>query len=207
MTQPPFVLIYDTESTGICSYNKSLTDPSQPHLVQLSALVMSTEDQRVHQSMNFVVQPDNYTIPEETVLIHGISTEYAKQWGMGESAVLSAFLSLWDSGNPEPLTLVAHNAKFDKQMIAISIARVFGEGPILSHWLSHTSSFCIMEAAKPIVQARNKKGAIKFPKLTESYKFFFDSDLSHAHTANADVAATAAIYFALQEYDSAPPNA
>jgi len=65
-------------------------------------------------------------------------------------------------------------------------------------WLD-TPHFCTMQASKPIVQARNSRGALKYPKLTEAYEFFFEKELDRAHSANADAVAAFEIYLAVQE--------
>jgi len=194
------VIVYDTETTGLHwgFKSRSITDPSHPHLVQLSALVLDVEDQRVRQSMNLIVSPAGWSIPDETVRIHGITEDYAAQWGQDEKKVLDTFLELWAGGNQHPLERVAHNAAFDKNIITTAIGRHYGEGDLLDTWVAARDT-CTMQTAKPIVQARNVKGAIKNPTLMETYKFFFNEEFDRVHTANADVVATMSIFLALQE--------
>jgi len=194
------VLVYDTETTGIHwgFKNRSVTDPSHPHLCQIAALVLDVEDKRVRQSMSMIVAPDGWGIPDKAVKIHGISSDYAAQWGLPEKQVLEAFLALWAGGNQRPLERVAHNAKFDRDVIATAIARYYGQGDLLDTWLAGTDT-CTMLTSKPLVQARNVKGAIKNPNLMETYKHFFDEEFDRSHTANADTVATMQIFLALQE--------
>jgi len=199
------ILIYDTETNGI-HYgfkNKSITDPGHPHLVQVSALVVDEVDRRIHQSINLVVKPNGWSIPEETVQVHGITESYATDWGLEEQNVLEVLLRLWAGADPLPLERVAHNSEFDKNVIATAIARHFGTGDLLDLWLEGRD-FCTMRSAKSIVQAQTKPNAqgktrLKNPKLTEAYEHFFGESYDRAHTANADVVATMNVYFALQE--------
>ena len=200
------ILPYDTETTGL-HYgfkSKSLTDPSHPHLVQVSALIVDTETKRVNQSINLVVRPDGWEIPEEAANVHGITTEYAEAWGSAEKSVLDIFLELWLGGLTQPLERIAHNAAFDKNVITTTIARHYGQCELLDAWTSGRD-FCTMQAAKPIVNAQTKphattgKTRIKFPNLIETYEYFFGEKFDKAHTANADVVATMNIYFALME--------
>ena len=191
---------YDLETTGFHHKNKALDDPAQPHLVQVSAFVMDTSAERVLSSMNLVVKPDGWEIPEAAEAVHGISTSFAEDMGLPEKIVLEVLLSLWD--NRPGLVRVAHNADFDRSVVATAVARHYGPAsPILEAWLNG-SDFCTMKASKDIVQARNARGAIKWPKLTEAYLHFFDEELDRAHTANADAMATAAIYMALKEREA-----
>ena len=195
---PKHVIVYDTETNGLPSQKKSLSDPSQPHLVQLSALLVNVDNQRVEQSLNLIVQPTNWTIPDYVAEIHGITTDHAKKWGQPCKGVLKAFLNLWTSEDP-PVQCVAHNAKFDRQIISIEIFREFGAMSLLNEWSGISNDFCTMNLAKPIVGATTKTGALKFPKLQEAYKHFFDEEFSNAHSANADCVATMQVYFALLE--------
>lgn len=193
-----YALVYDTETTGLPSKKSSLSAPNQPHLVQLSALLINVDNQRVEQSLNLIVQPTNWTIPDRVAEIHGITTDHARKWGQPLNGVLNAFLNLWTCEEP-PVQCVAHNAQFDRQIIAIEIAREFGEGELLNEWSSISNDFCTMNLAKPIVGATTKTGALKFPKLQETYKHFFSEEFSNAHSANADCVATMQVYFALLE--------
>jgi len=194
------VIVYDTETTSI-HYGfktKSVTDPSHPRLCQIAALVLDVEDKRVRQSMSMIVAPDGWNIPDEVVKIHGITPDYAAEWGLPEKQVLEAFLALWAGGNQRPLERVAHNALFDKNVIATAIARYYGQGDLLDTWLAGTDT-CTMLTSKPLVQARNVKGAIKNPNLMETYQHFFGEEFDRSHTANADTVATMQIFLALQE--------
>lgn len=196
MTIPSsFILHYDTETTGLVRKALLPDDENQPHLCQIAAVLVDPENKRVTQSISLVVQPDGWDIPQVTTALHGISTEYALEVGLPENFVLNAFLQLWDDR-----LRVAHNEPFDAAVIATSIARIYGADSTIFHKWMAASSECIMRRAKPIVKARNKKGAIKWPKLSESYEFFFHEAFSNAHSANADVIAAMRIWFALEEW-------
>ena len=62
-------------------------------------------------------------------------------------------------------------------------------------------TYCTMLESKQIVQAKNIKGHIKNPKLTEAYEFFFETPLDNAHSANADTVACLEIYMAIQAHN------
>lgn len=190
------VIVLDTETTGLVSSKLSLTDRAQPHIVQLSALQYSLPDARVEQSISLIAKPDGWEIPQEAEKVHGISTEFAKANGQKEFDVLKTFLHLWAADGPDPLPLIAHNAKFDKHIISIGIQRFFPD--LLGLWLS-APSYCTMEKSKKIVNAKNSRGALKYPKLSEAYEHFFGEQFENAHSANADVVACLKIFLALEE--------
>lgn len=188
------LLPFDTETTGLHFKNRPLADPSQPRLVQVSALQIEEGSNRVIQSLSLIVSPNGWEIPLEAQQVHGISTEFATEFGQPEKQVLDAFLSMWNDQG----TLIAHNSQFDKDVISTAIARHYGACQLLDMWVA-APHYCTMQAAKPIVQARNVRGALKYPKLTEAYEFFFEKELDRAHSANADAVGAFEIYLALKE--------
>lgn len=199
------ILVFDVETTGLAYYNKPLADPSQPHIVQLSALQIDTsrEEPWVRQSLSLIVEPAEWDIPEEATAVHGISTDYALDWGLPEEAVLRAFFGLW-VGNAESSLLVSHNVKFDHFVISSAIAR-FMDDVSAQAW-ANANTYCTMLESKPIVQARNSRGALKYPKLTEAYEYFFNYPLDRAHSSNSDTVAAMQIYFALQQCKTTGKN-
>lgn len=185
------VIPYDTETTNFGNTSLPLNDPSQPHLVQISALRFDTDSSRVGQSMSLIVRPEGWDIPEPAARVHGITTEVAAANGLPEKTVLDIFLHVWD-GNLR----VAHNSAFDKHIIACAIARYHGQGRLLEAWLAGPC-FCTMLSSKELVDARTSNGRRKNPNLGEAYEFFTGKPLDHAHSANADCVATLHIYQAL----------
>ena len=70
-------LAYDTETTGLPLWNDPSDDPRQPHIVQLAAALVDIDTRRTIASMDVIVKPDGWTIPDDTVAVHGITTEHA----------------------------------------------------------------------------------------------------------------------------------
>lgn len=189
------LLVADTETTGFYKPKSWVLDPAQPHLVQLSALVVDIDVPRVMQSINLIVCPVGWDIPEHlTENVHGISTEYATSVGLPEKQVLDAFLQLWSGPAEQPLTCIFHNAPFDRGIIATSIARTYGEGTLLKAWLDG-STFCTMEASKSLEIG----GTRHAPSLVKTYKHLFGHELERAHSANADTVATLEIFLELRK--------
>ena len=189
----PRVLVLDSETTGFPSKSKALTDQTQPHVVQLAALQYNPETSRIEQSMCLLVSPDGWEIKPELTAIHGISHSYAVDNGQAEAEVIKQFLKLW-MGADEPLKVVGHNISFDIDIISIAVARFFPQ--VLADWQA-TASFCTQKSSKELVQAKNKNGGLKLPKLGEAYKHFFGEEFDNAHSANADTVATLKLYLAL----------
>lgn len=196
LTDSRKVMIYDTETTGLYRSKSWLLDPAQPRLVQTSVIILDPTDVSVSQSISLIVRPEGWDIPDHVAEIHGITTERAKAEGHSESLVLNILLSLW-SGPYDNTSLcrVAHNAPFDKGVIACSIARLYGaESEILKRWLD-ADDFCTMEAGKEFQIG----GTRRAPSLMKLYNHLFGKEFDRAHSANADTVATMQIFLEMRK--------
>ena len=191
-------IFYDTETTGLPDWKSPSGDDCQPHLVQLAALLVDLDDKKVIQSMDVIIKPDGWEIPDDESAVHGITTEHAEQVGIPEKLALEMFLSLWGQR-----MRISHNKTFDQRIIRIATKRYCDEETI-DAWAEKETHQCTMLQAKPIMQMppKNRFG-YKPPKLSEAYEFFTGNELEDAHTALADTTACMDIYFAMQERDAA----
>ena len=73
-------LIFDTETTGLPrNYNAPLTDSDNwPRMIQVAWQLHDTYGNLLH-SKSIIVKPDGYTIPFNSVQIHGITNERATE--------------------------------------------------------------------------------------------------------------------------------
>ena len=192
-------LIYDTETTGLINFRKHLLDACQPNLVQLAGTLVNREKIVLGQ-LNFIIQPDGWTIPKEASDIHGITQEIAEQYGVPIKVALAAFNHLSRSATHG----VAHNIGFDKDILTIAYHRQ--EVPSR---MSHLKDICTMKTLGPILKlpptARMKKYKPKLkwksPNLQEAHYKIFKENFDNAHNAMADVDACAKLLFHLIETD------
>lgn len=185
------ILFTDVETTGFYRSSLPPEHPSQPHIVQLAALLCSDEGRDI-ASFSFIVEP-GIEISEEVSKIHGITTAMARKFGMGIGSAISIFMHLYEDAD----LLVAHNIKFDAQVLESAIVRGHRGCNLLK-----AQKFCTMEAATPIINMppteRMKAAGFnkpKAPKLCECIKHFFGEELDGAHDAMVDVIACKRIYF------------
>ena len=111
-------LFFDTETTGLPNYDRPVDPPSQPHIVQLAAILVD-DDGIERASLNTIIKPEGWTIPEGAAAVHGISTELAAAVGIEIRAALGVFLRLRRIAT----TAVAHNIKFDLWLTETAIRR------------------------------------------------------------------------------------
>lgn len=177
------ILFFDTETTGLVDFKKPANDPSQPRLVQLGA-ILSDDDGKELAVMDCLIKPVGFRIPDN--MIHGISHGEASEKGVYVEEAMATFMML-SSGDP---IRVAHNFNFDCKVLTSEFKR--------SGCISEIEpGFCTMLASTSLVGAKQPNGRIKWPKLSEAYKFFFGEELVDAHDALTDVRACKRIYFEL----------
>ncbi len=187
-------LFYDTETTGFPDDYKPLDDPSQPHCVQLAAIL--TEDGgKELSSINLIIKPDGWVIPNSASKIHGITNDISANCGIREVVAAGVFYDLASQAD----IVIAHNEKFDRKIIGTLFARSRRQ------WEFLNKSFCTMEAASQIVNLPPTPRMIaagvdkpKPPKLEECYEFFFGERLDGAHDALVDVRACARVYWHME---------
>lgn len=203
-----YALFYDTETTGMVLWNDPSEDPRQPHIVQLAAALVNLDSRETVASMDVIVRPRDWTIPDDVAAIHGITTEKAQDLGISEELAVAMFLELWQEGGR---TRIGHNESFDARILRIALKRypsAFAAG-IGDKWKIGACE-CTAKLATPIVKCpptdkmiRAGRNHYKTANLTEAYTHFFGEAFDGAHSAMSDVEACKAVYFAIQDL-SAP---
>lgn len=193
-------LFYDTETTGLPLWKDPSEDPRQPHIVQLAAALVDMDTRATIASMDVIVKPDGWTIPDDVAALHGITTEHALQVGIDESLAVDMLLALWE-GRPR----IAHNESFDARIVRIALAR-HGYDSTMEAWKAATAE-CTQTLATPILKLPPTEKMIaarrhhhKSANLGEAYLHFTGKPLENAHTAMADVQACIAVYFAIRDH-------
>lgn len=199
------IIFYDTETTGLVNNRAPHTDPSQPHLVQL-ALILTTRQGGPLATVELIIRPDGYVIPDAAARVHGITTEVAIACGVP----LALAVATWTNLRALATETVAHNARFDELVMAAALHRT-GRASSLP---APTVSTCTMELASPIMdlpptEKMRRAGYLKNkpPNLTECVGFFFKEGLPNAHSALADAEACARVYFEIRRRQAAAADA
>ncbi|MDS1141754.1 3'-5' exonuclease [Pusillimonas sp. SM2304] len=195
-------LFYDTETTGLPLFAEPSEDPRQPHIVQLAAALVDLDTRKTVSSIDVIIKPNGWTIPDEVAAIHGITTEKAHDLGIAEESAVAMFLGLWNGR-----TRIAHNETFDARILRIALKRfpaIFSES-LGDKWKAGATQ-CTAKLATPIVKCpptakmiRAGRNHYKTANLTEAYTHFFGQAFDGAHSAMADVDACKAVYFAIQD--------
>ena len=178
-------LFFDTETTGLVKNWDNPGDERNPRIVQLGCILTNSEGRPIN-TYSSIVNPDGFSIPQEVAdCSHGISTAMATKYGRSIKVVMNEFIQLYTRAD----VVVAHNIKFDHVLVKHEMHRLVDCLPCVKE------TYCTMLESTSIVGARKTNGSIKWPKLSEAYKFFFSEDLKDAHDALTDVMACKRIFF------------
>lgn len=195
-------LFYDSETTGLPLFKEPSEHPSQPHIVQLGACLVDLDARRVLSSLDVIVKPEGWTIPEEVTAIHGISTELALAAGVPEAEAVGMLVAMWQQATCR----IGHNEPFDARIVRIALMRHFpaaqGEAVLADVWKAGSAK-CTQQISTPILKlpptAKMKAAGFlkhKSANLGEAYAHFMGKPLEGAHSAIVDVHACMDVFFA-----------
>lgn len=200
-------LFYDSETTGLPLFKEPSEDPRQPHIVQLGAALVDLDTRKTIASIDLIIRPDGWTIPDDVAALHGITTEHAQAVGVSESLALGMLLDLWSCAEER----IGHNESFDARIVRIAQAR-FDEAQ-LDQWKVGTAR-CTQILSTPILKlppTEKMRAAGRFhhksANLGEAYQHFTGKPLDGAHSAMVDVQACMAVFFAIQDLQAQPAAA
>lgn len=195
-------VFFDVETTGLPVFSKPSSSAIQPHIVQLAALLVDMDSRTTISSMDVIIRPDGWTIPDDVAAIHGITTEHATEVGVPEREAIALFLQL-GAGRLH----VAHNSSFDERIMRIALKRHYDDST--AEEFKRQSFECTMRLASPIMalppSGRMVKAGFnkhKPPNLAEAYQYFTGRTLEGAHNAMTDVLACKDIYFAMMDRET-----
>lgn len=200
-------LAYDSETTGIPAWKLPSEHPDQPHMVELAASLVNIETREVVRSIDVIIKPDGWVIPQECTNIHGITTERALEDGIPEKDAINMLVAMMAEAEEHgPVLLVGHNESFDRRIVRIGIKRYLdlpvaegqpdpGNQP--SDKWKDAQAFCTCWKSRP----HTKLPGNKLPKLTEAYQHFMGKPMAGAHSARGDVDGCIEVFFAIRDIE------
>lgn len=180
------VLFFDTETTGIPdrSANWDTDFMDYPHIVSIAWIFGDVYE-------HYIVRPDGWEIPEETVSVHGITTEFAEKHGQPFVFIIDIFIAFAKKAG----LLCGHNIHFDTGIIKANILRELGheyyDANDVESALFKGKRIDTMRPSMKWVDARMSNGRLKFPNLSELYSRCFPGETFDAHNALEDTKSVA----------------
>ncbi len=183
-------LIFDTETTGLPrNFEAPVTDlENWPRVIQLAWQLHDTDGSLV-EARDFLIKPDNFTIPYNAAKVHGISTELAMEQGDDLPLVLEQFILALEQAT----VIVGHNVDFDLKIIGAEFVRC----GIKDHFEGKLRTSTDLESTEYCALPGGRGGGFKWPNLGELHRKLFSEDFPEAHNAAADVMATTRCFFEL----------
>lgn len=184
MTQ--YYLILDIETMGLPkNFQASVEDlENWPDILEIGWQLYN-DNRELIQEESILVQPTNGMIPEEIILLTGISSELAINNGYPIKIALTEFTSVVKKFNP---ILVAHNCDFDLKVIQANLLKNMMDFSIMNQ-----EQVCTMKTSTLFCNLPN----LKYPKLKELYEALFSDLFKENHRALLDVQATSKSFFKL----------
>lgn len=179
------IFVFDFETNGLADFNKRASDPSQPHIVELSAGLYN-EAGALLEDYTAIAKPDGWIITQELAEIHGITNQMALNCGIPEKELAEYAIKNIQAAD----LIVSYNLMFDKYIARIAGRRfkIFTDADDIE-WKKKRGC-CVMKSCTNIIGG-------KYPKLREAYYYFFKRPLPDAHAALGDRTAAAELFFHL----------
>ena len=194
-------LIFDTETTGLPKrWDAPLSDSDNwPRCIQIAWQIHDAKGNLI-TNKDYLIQPDDFTIPFDSEQIHGISTTLATSEGTPLATVLSEF----EEALQEVSFVVGHNVSFDRNIMGAEFIRAGLADPLDEKAVIDT---CTEETAQLCQLPGGRGGKFKLPTLGELYHFLFQESFEEAHNATADVEATSRAFLELMRQEKLHPKA
>ena len=183
-------LIYDTETTGLPrNYEAPVTDlENWPRVVQLAWQLHDAGGSLI-EARDFLIKPENFTIPYNAAKVHGITTELATGLGDDLRLVLEQFLLALDQAD----LIIGHNIRFDLNIMGAEFLRCGFDNPLEGRPFISTD----LESTEYCSLPGGRGGGFKWPTLEELHRKLFNAGFPDAHNAAADVMATSRCFLEL----------
>lgn len=181
------ICFYDVETTGIPPKGAKWDEDFEtfPNIVQIAWVINGKE-------RSFIIYPEFWNIPEESIAIHGITQLKALENGVRFEDIIGEFIE----DCLKARLLIGHNIYFDTSIIKAMILRLMGkeyyESKNVEDALFKGKRIDTMMKTIKFVGALKENGKPgKFPKLSELYEKLFPGEHFPAHNALDDVRALA----------------
>ena len=186
-------IFIDIETTGL--------DPNTCRVVQIAWATYSDLG-TLEAKRDFIVKPEGYSIPAESTIIHSITNEFALAVGKSIQKVLVELTK----DIKKSTTIVAHNAKYDLNVLINEFSRNNLDNPFYelilnstTHRPTHKYVICTMISTVDYCAIPHAKFGMKYPSLTELHNKLFKSDFAEKHNARGDLEAMAKCFWELKK--------
>lgn len=186
--------IFDLETTGLPKFNKekkrsreypptdNLEAYDSARIVSAAWVLIDTQTKEIVNEEYYIVAPDQFTIPQESINIHGITQEQAQQQGIHILKMFEHLLGALKQAS----TILSYNLDFDYNVLHSELIR-YGQTQVIDELTSKRQQ-CIMQMSQKYMQSPF------YPKLTDVHRYLFNAPAPNAHNALSDVMSCYKVY-------------
>lgn len=160
-------IIFDTETSGLVE-NRTRPLERQPEIIEFYACLVNLKTGKIKKELHLLIKP-KVPLTEENIARHNITNEML-EGHPGFSSVAQEIMRFMKLSN----LAIAHNARFDKDMIEIEMER-------LGVHMTMPKLLCTIEQTMHIKGHRMD--------LSSLYEYLFGEKFKDAHRARSDVMA------------------
>ena len=192
-------LFFDLETTGLITKRgaKWFQLKYMPRTISI-CWTLTNENNEVIDHSYYIIKPNGFTIPQESIDVHGITYEIAKEKGILFNRMILKLKRIIAKYNKYNLTLVAHNYEFDINVLKSDLLRINYQ-----HFIKKLDEFkgiCTKEDTIDYCKCEPFKwGKWKWPRLEELHQKCFNKPVENAHCAEDDVNALRNCFFYLKD--------
>lgn len=180
-------LVFDTETNGLPKSFSAPIGEAWPRIVQI-AWQLCDDQGNIVEEEDIIINPD-FIISEESIRIHRITNEIAKEKGIPISKALEKFSIALEKATHT----IAHNHFFDEKVVLSEFKRIQRESTF-----KEKEIICTMQRTTLFCKIINGNG-YKWPNLQELHKKLFEENFEQAHNALVDVNACRKCFFELKK--------
>lgn len=197
------VLVLDSETNGLPPNSRILNKDTMnewPYMLQFSYLIYNTDTNKLIKTADHIIKiPAEIDISEESYRLHNISKEKSIAHGESVIDVLNHFIYEVEGVD----VVVAHNYKFDSNMIMVEMMR---NNMDIKKYMSiintrrvcctmrDSTSFCNIQ----MISKFDEKPYFKPPKLSELHEKLFGITPVNLHNSLNDAIVTLRCYIKLK---------
>ncbi len=174
--------VFDLETSGLPKRKHFYDDV---RIVTIAWILIDAKDKNIISQEYYVIKPDGFDIPEDSILIHGITNEFAKTHGVEISIMFERLYKAIKSCQ----TIISYNINFDYNVLKSSL--IYYEQFDLLEEIMKKTQVCAMLMAQVHMQSPF------YPKLSEAYHYVLRKKITDAHNALGDTISCYKLYKAL----------
>lgn len=184
------ILFFDAESSHLFDFTKRAHEEGQPRLAEIGMIFVDGESGEIQSRHDFLIKPRGWMMSAEATEKTGLTTEYLEEHGGPINEALDLYVRAIESRR----VLAGWNLRnFDMKLMRGELRRAGKEDLFMQ-----SRSICLMQSSRNVVNALDKRGRVKMPKLEEACAHF-NIKPDAAHRALADALATYQIWQKLRE--------